>query len=96
MTNTYTNKDLVLHCDNWEEFGGGTFSDNHAIKIDGYGNMRLVNVSDGSIFNDEAVSADYFMSFGSSATKSECVRFVNDYVNAWMDAARDEYDQYMN
>ena len=88
---TYTNKDLVLYCENWEEFSGGTFSDNHAIKIDGRGNMRLVNVSDGSIFNAKAASADYFMSIGSDTTKRECARFVSDYEEAWMDTASDKY-----
>lgn len=88
---TYTNKDLRLSCSQWEEFGGDIFSDNHAVIVDTYGNMRLIDKADGLDFDADGASAVYLMSFGSDTTKRECDQFVSDYVNAWMTAAHNEY-----
>ena len=91
MTTTYTNKDLVLSCDGWEEFGGNIYSDNHHVNVDDRGNMRLVNTVDNSDFDADQASAEFVQSFGLDTTKAECDQFVSDYVDAWMDAARNEF-----
>ena len=90
-TATYTNTDLSLYCHNWEAFGGYEFSANHAVIVNANGNMRLVNSFDGSDFDAKGAAADYLMSLGADTTKRECVQFVRDYVDAWMNAAQDEY-----
>ena len=91
MMTTYTNKDLVLSCDGWEEFGGNIYSDNHHVNVDDRGNMRLVNTVDNSDFDADQASAEFVQSFGLDTTKAECDQFVSDYVDAWMDAARNVY-----
>ena len=92
MSTTYTNKDLVLSCDGWEEFGGNIYSDYHAVIVDDRGDMRLVDIADGSNFDADQASAEFAQSFTSDTTKRECEQFVSDYVDAWMDAARNEYE----
>ena len=53
--------------------------------------MRLVNTVDNSEFDADQASAEFVQSFGLDTTKAECDQFVSDYVDAWMDAARNEF-----